>query len=495
MQSSTSFLFVFLVLYLLSAFAHPGEGEDYLKVHKLPATSPYEDVLSFAYYYQKCPEAEAIINQKGCDGSILLNHEGSERKADVSKTLRGFEVIDDIKAEIEKKCPKIVSCTDILTAAARDATVSVGGPYWMVPYGRKDGLVSFAKEAQLVPMGHEDITSLVEFYQSKGAHTIGRASCGSIQDRLFNYSGTGKPDPSLDAQYLNYLKRKCRWSSDYVDLDATTPKTFDAEYYSNLPKKMGLLSTDEKLYSDPRTAPLVSALAYQPSLFFYQFGVSMAKLGNVQCLLGNEGEIRYDGSILLNHEGSERKADVSKTLRGFKVINDIKAEIEKKCPKTVSCVDILTAAARDATVSVGGPYWMVPYGRKDGLVSLAKEAQLFNYCGTGKPDPSLNAQYLNYLKRKCRWSLDYMDLDATTLRTFDSEYYSNLPKKMRLLSTDEKLYTDPRTAPLVNALGDQPSFFFYQFGVSMAKLGNVQCLLGHEERINNDAKLTRYVIS
>ena len=64
MQSSTSFLFVFLVLYLLSAFAHPGEGEDYLKVHKLPATSAYEDVLSFAYYYQKCPEAEAIINQK-----------------------------------------------------------------------------------------------------------------------------------------------------------------------------------------------------------------------------------------------------------------------------------------------------------------------------------------------------------------------------------------------------------------------------------------------
>ena len=128
---------------------------------------------------------------------------------------------------------------------------------------------------------------------SSGAHTIGRASCGSIQDRLFNYGGThGKPDPSLNAQYLNYLKRKCRWSSDYVDLDATTPRTFDVEYYSNLPKKMGLLSTDEKLYTDPTTAPLVNALANQPSLFFYRFGVSMAKLGNVRCLLGHEGEIR-----------------------------------------------------------------------------------------------------------------------------------------------------------------------------------------------------------
>nr|POE81161.1 peroxidase 7 [Quercus suber] len=127
---------------------------------------------------------------------------------------------------------------------------------------------------------------------SSGSHIIGRASCGSIQDRLFNYCGTGKPDPSLNAQYLNYLKRKCRWSLDYMDLDATTLRTFDSEYYSNLPKKMRLLSTDEKLYTDPRTAPLVNALGDQPSFFFYQFGVSMAKLGNVQCLLGHEGEIR-----------------------------------------------------------------------------------------------------------------------------------------------------------------------------------------------------------
>lgn len=82
-------------------------------------------------------------------------------------------MIDDIKAEIEEKCPKTVSCADILTAAARDATVAAGGPFWMVPYGRKDGRVSVAHEADSVPiMGHEKVTDMIEFFQSKGLNVL-----------------------------------------------------------------------------------------------------------------------------------------------------------------------------------------------------------------------------------------------------------------------------------------------------------------------------------
>lgn len=132
------------------------------------------------------------------------------------------------------------------------------------------------------------------FIYFAGAHTIGRSSCASLQYRLFNFTGKyGYSDPSIDEKYLNFLKRKCRWGSDYVDLDAATPKTFDTSYYSNLQRKMGLLSTDQLLYSDSRTSPLVTALAHQPAVFYHQFGVSMAKLGNVQVLTGqDEGEIR-----------------------------------------------------------------------------------------------------------------------------------------------------------------------------------------------------------
>lgn len=56
---------------------------------------------------------------------------------------------------------------------------------------------------------------------------------------------------------------------------------------------MGLLSTDQLLYSDLRTGLIVAALATQPMLFYQQFAVSMVNLGNTQVLTGNgEGEIR-----------------------------------------------------------------------------------------------------------------------------------------------------------------------------------------------------------
>ncbi|XP_043688013.1 peroxidase 7-like [Telopea speciosissima] len=293
---------------------------------------PPAESLAISYYQNSCPEAEAIIYRKvnqwvnsdytlaaailrlhfhdcairGCDASILLNHVGSERQAPNSKTLRGFELIDDIKAELEKSCPKTVSCADILTAAARDATVKLGGPFWEVPLGRKDGFVSIAKEADMVPMGHETVTQLIEFCQARGlnivdlvvlsgAHTIGRSTCDSLQFRLYNFNGTKKPDPSIDWKYLNFLRRKCRWASEYVELDGTTPMKFDAIYYTNLEKKMGLLATDQELAEDARTAPLVTALAGQPYMFTSQFAVSMVNLGNVQVLTGiHEGEIRQN---------------------------------------------------------------------------------------------------------------------------------------------------------------------------------------------------------
>ncbi|KAK1423656.1 hypothetical protein QVD17_18963 [Tagetes erecta] len=318
------------VLLFMSASALNDQSLNSLNVPNLLDVASSAGDLSISLYHKSCEDVEGIIFRKvkawvkkdptiapslirlhfhdcavrGCDGSILLDHRGSERSANASKSLRGFQVIDDIKAELEKKCPRTVSCADILATVARDATVLAGGPFWMIPFGRKDGRISLAREAASVPTGHESISELIKFFQSKGlnvldlavlsgAHTIGRSTCESVQYRLHNYKGTKKPDPSINPVYLNYLRKKCRRASENVYLDATTPRTFDKQYYDNLKNKTGLLSTDQLLYSDSRTKPFVDALSFDPTLFSNQFSVSMVKLANiVDVKTQDKGEIR-----------------------------------------------------------------------------------------------------------------------------------------------------------------------------------------------------------
>ncbi|KAG7582872.1 hem peroxidase [Arabidopsis suecica] len=239
-----------------------------------------------------------------------------------------------------------------------------------------------------------------------------------------------------------------------------------------------------------------------------------------------------DGSVLINSTSgnAERDAPPNLTLRGFGFVERIKALLEKVCPKTVSCADIIALTARDAVVATGGPSWSVPTGRRDGRISNLNEAtnnippptsnfttlqrlfknqglnlkdlvllsgahtigvshcssmntRLYNFSTTVKQDPALDSQYAANLKaNKCRSLNDnttILEMDPGSSRTFDLSYYRLVLKRRGLFQSDSALTTNSATLKMINNLVNGPEQKFYEaFAKSMEKMGRVKVKTG-----------------
>ncbi|OIS96988.1 PREDICTED: peroxidase 9 [Nicotiana attenuata] len=250
---------------------------------------------------------------QGCDASILLDKTSafkSEKDAGPNKnSIRGFEVIDQIKARLEQVCPQTVSCADILALAARDSTVLSGGPHWEVPLGRRDSKIANLKKANTnIPAPNSTIQNLITLFARQGlseqdlvalsgAHTIGMARCVSFRQRLYNQNGDNLPDATLEKTYYTGLKTACPrigGDNNISPLDFTTPVRFDNTYFKLLLWGKGLLNSDEVLLTGKvkKTKELVKSYAENEALFFHHFAKSMVKMGNITPLTGLKGDVR-----------------------------------------------------------------------------------------------------------------------------------------------------------------------------------------------------------
>eukprot|EP00250_Pteridium_aquilinum_P033782 c6295_g1_i1 orf=290-1399(-) len=297
-------------------------------------------LLSANFYHQSCPTVASVVEQvvqqavqqearmaasllrlhfhdcfvQGCDGSILLDDTSTvtgEKTAPPNlNSVRGFDVVDNIKTAVEAVCSATVSCADILALAANASVVLAGGPSWTVLLGRRDAKTpaSPSQVTEALPNPNTNMTTIIGRFSAvglstydtvvlSGAHTIGQARCISFSSRLYNFSTTSNSDPSLNPTYLASLQRSCPQAGDanvLNPLDVATPTTFDNAYFTNLQSNKGLLLSDQELTSDSSTSSLAAHYASSQSAFFRAFAQSIVNMGNISPLTGSQGEIRLN---------------------------------------------------------------------------------------------------------------------------------------------------------------------------------------------------------
>ncbi|CAL0299594.1 unnamed protein product [Lupinus luteus] len=279
--------------------------------------------LQLNYYTNSCSKAEEIIKQqvfqlynkhgntaiswvrnlfhdcmvKSCDASLLLVNRGgvvSEQTAERSFGMRNFKYVNTIKEAVEQECP-----------------LTLGGPNIEMKTGRRDSKESYAMMVEEFIPNHNDSISLVlSSFQAigvdieatvalLGAHSVGRVHCKNIVHRLYP-----TVDETLNPSHAAYLKHRCPTPNpdpnavQYVRNDLKTPMIIDNNYYKNILQHKGLLTVDEELATDPRTAPYVQKMADDNEYFRQQFSRAIVLLSENNPLIGDEGEIRKDCGYL-----------------------------------------------------------------------------------------------------------------------------------------------------------------------------------------------------
>ncbi|KAI9194296.1 hypothetical protein LWI28_004886 [Acer negundo] len=236
------------------------------------------DELRMNFYKDSCPKAEDIV--KKITWSRIANNPGLSAK--------------------------------LLRMHYHDCFVTSKKPKWEVRTGRKDGRVSLASQVSgNLPSPFANFSGLMQVFTNKGldkhdlvtlsaAHTVGVAHCGIFSRRLYNFTGNGDADPSLDATYADFLRSKCPNPADpsiTVEMDPQSSLSFDKSYFTIVLQNKGLFISDAALLTDPIALNTLKRFQ-ETNAFFSEFSDVMMRMGAMEVLTGNEGEIRKKCSIV-----------------------------------------------------------------------------------------------------------------------------------------------------------------------------------------------------
>ncbi|KAE8703532.1 Rho GTPase activating protein with PAK-box/P21-Rho-binding domain [Hibiscus syriacus] len=253
------------------------------------------------FYRHKCHDAEIIIKNtteqyvandpmlpakflrmhfhdcfvRGCDGSVLLNstaNNTAEKEAIPNQT--------------------VSACLGMQFLTKRDGKCREVPRRWL----------NFLLLSPTIPSSNKVLLNKASMTRLSGlirtlnacAHTIGVGHCNTFRNRLYNFTGSGDQDPSLNATYAAFLKSQCRSLSDNTTVVPMVPGSalkFDNNYYFTVKQHKGLFQSDAALLTNNVSSHIVHKLLDEEK-FFKEFAKSMKKMEAVGVLTGNAGEIR-----------------------------------------------------------------------------------------------------------------------------------------------------------------------------------------------------------
>ncbi|XLT54677.1 hypothetical protein HN873_047281 [Arachis hypogaea] len=414
----------------------------------------------FQCYYYKLSgnHSNACICMYGCDASILLNDTAAIKCEQLAlptiNSIRRLDVVNLIKKKIEKICPGVVSCVDILALATEMSSEMSKGPNWQVSLGRRDSITTnFDLATSNIPGQTSNLPQLISKFEKKGfdvndlvalsgAHIIDQVRC--VLSDLPNCTNDG----SLGKNIAN--------------LDPITPTTSTR------------FNIDEVLFNT-RGAPTINAvnlLASNQTLFFKAFKASTIKMSMIEVLVDG-----CDASILLNDTAAIKCEQLApptiNSIRRLDVVNLIKKKIEKICPGVVSCVDILALATEMSSEMSKGPNWQVPLGRKDSITTN------FDLATSNILGPTSNLpQLISKFEKK---GLDVNDLVALSGAHIIDQGRCVLFRLPNYTNDGDEVLFNTRGAPIINAvnlLASNQILFFEAFKATMIKMSMIEILVG-----------------
>lgn len=137
---------------------------------------------------------------------------------------------------------------------------------------------------------------------------MGRTHCRYILDRLYNFNNTGKPDPSMNKAFADQMRKQCpqrtkKGQSDplvFLNPESSSKYTFTESFYKRVLSYQSVLGVDQQLLFSNDTLQITEEFAGGFEYLRRSFALSMSRMGNINVLTGNAGEIRQNCRYINN---------------------------------------------------------------------------------------------------------------------------------------------------------------------------------------------------